>query len=343
MPAPRSPVAIAVAGAGLIGRQHIARIRASTIARVAAVIDPAPEARAFAKTAGLPWSPTLDALLATGKPDGLIIATPNQMHVEHGLAAIAAGVPVLVEKPIADTVAGAERLVDAAERAGVPLAVGHHRRHSATIARAKAIIESGRLGRIVAVHAFFWLMKPDDYFDVSWRRQPGAGPILVNLIHDIDLMRHLVGEIADVTAWTSATVRGHPVEETAVLLFRFANGALGTATVSDTIVAPWSYEHTAGENPAYPRTDQFAYVIGGTEGSLSLPRLEVWSNAKRRSWHEPFTVGREIAPDADPLVRQLEQFVNVVRGEAPPLVSGREGLETLRVIERIKRAAATQT
>jgi predicted dehydrogenase len=331
---------IAVAGAGLIGRQHMARLRAADSALLAAVVDPAEPARALAAAEGVLWYPSLGALFAAGKPDGLIIATPNQLHEANGVEAIAAGVPTLVEKPIADSVASAERLVAAAEKAGVPLAVGHHRRHSAAIQRAKAIIESGRLGRIVSVHACGWLFKPDDYFDVAWRRQPGAGPILVNLIHDIDTLRYLVGDIDDVTARTSAVVRGNPVEETAVVTMRFAGGAIGTANISDTIVAPWSYEHTAGENPAYPRTDQYALVIGGTHASLSVPRLDVWSNVDRRGWFEPFQLTRDVAADADPLVRQLAQFVRVVRGQEAPLVPGREGLETLRVIEAIKRSAA---
>jgi predicted dehydrogenase len=148
----------------------------------------------------------------------------------------------------------------------MPLLVGHHRRYNSMIQKAKTIIDSGRLGRIVAVHGAFWAMKPDDYFDVAWRREKGAGPILINLIHDVDLFRFLCGEIIAVQAMESNAVRGNPVEDTAAILLRFANGAIGSLTVSDSIVAPWSWELTTGENPAYPRQDQFCYLIGGTHG-----------------------------------------------------------------------------
>ncbi len=170
----KAPVRLAVMGAGLIGRRHIEHILGEPQAALHCIIDPSPVAQALAGERGWRWHPGFDGF-GPDKPDGVIVATPNAMHVAHGLAAIAAGIPVLVEKPLADTVEGAEKLVAAAEKAGVPLAVGHHRRHNPIIARAKAKIAAGELGAIVAVHGFFWIAKPDDYFNVTWRREPGAG------------------------------------------------------------------------------------------------------------------------------------------------------------------------
>jgi predicted dehydrogenase len=334
-----NPVRLAVMGAGLIGRRHVEHVLAEPGATLHSIIDPSDEARAFAQNRGLRWHPDLRSALENDRPDGLIIATPNAMHVEHGLAAIAAGLPLLVEKPLATDILGAERLVSAAEKAGLPLAVGHHRRHNPLILKAKQLIEEGRLGRIVSVHGFFWLIKPDDYYEIAWRREAGAGPILINLIHDIDLLRFLCGEITDVRAMRSSIVRNFPVEETAVVMLRFASGALGTFNVSDTIVAPWSWEHASGENPAYPRTDESCYLIGGTEGSLTIPRLELWRNRDARGWHEPFATERHVAADRDPLGLQIAQFCRVIREGEAPMVPGREGLESLRVIEMIRRAA----
>jgi predicted dehydrogenase len=328
-------------GAGLIGRRHIEHILAVPEAECAAVIDPSAAAAEWAAQKQLPWFPTFKAMQAALEVDGVIIATPNQMHVENGLEVIRAGIPALVEKPIADNVASATKLVEAAETAGVALLVGHHRRHNPMIQAAKARVVSGRLGKLVSVHGFFWLMKPDDYFDVAWRREVGAGPILTNLIHDIDLLRYLCGEVEAVQALTSNAVRGHAIEETAVVLLRFANGALGTVNVSDSIVAPWSWEHTTGENPAYPRTDQSCYTIGGTLGSLTIPKLEVWHDHQKRDWWQPLEASRVFAPDKDPLPLQIQQFCRVICGEEAPLVSGREGLQSLKVIEAVKAAAMT--
>lgn len=334
-------VSLAVVGAGAIGRRHVEHILAEPQARLHSVVDPTDAARAFAAERGLVWFANIPDMLAKGRPDGVIVATPNRLHVEHGLAAIAAGLPALVEKPLADDLSGARRLVAAAEAAGVALLTGHHRRHNPMIARARQIVAEGRLGRLVAAHSFFWLMKPDDYFDVAWRREAGAGPVLLNLIHDIDLLRHLCGEVEEVKAFQSNAVRGYPVDETTVALLRFANGALGTVNVSDTVVAPWSWEQTSGENPAYPSTGQICLHLAGTQGALAIPRLELWSNPDTRSWWSPFRMERFVAADEDPLRRQIRQFCAVIRGEAAPLVSGREGLMTLAVVEAVQRAART--
>jgi predicted dehydrogenase len=260
---------------------------------------------------------------------------------------VAAGIPMLVEKPLAADVASAERLVEAAEAAQVPILVGHHRRHNSLIRKAKEAIDSGSLGTVLAVQGTCWLHKPDDYFDVAWRREPGAGPVFINLIHDIDSLRHLCGEVASVQAIESSMARGHPVEDTAAILLRFRSGAIGTISVSDAIASPWSWELTAGENPAYPQAGEACYLIGGTHGSLSLPGLDHWSYAGERSWWEPLSHTRlahedgdgDGDGDGDPLVLQLQHFCDVVQGRAEPLVSARDGLETLRVVEAVKESA----
>ncbi len=334
-------VELAVMGAGLIGQQHVQRIVSEGEARLCAVVDPVPEGRALAEAHGALWHPDLASLLRAYRPDGVIVATPNQLHVEHGLACVAAGIPALIEKPIADDPKAARLLVEAAEKAGVPLLTGHHRRYNPLIRAARATIADGALGRIIAVHATCWFFKPDDYFASSWRRAPGAGPVFLNLIHDIDLLRHLCGEIVAVQAAESNAIRGNPVEETATILLHFANGALGTVSASDTIVSPWSWELTSREDSGYHPTGEQCYLIGGAHGSLSIPGLDLWRNRKERSWREP--VEREtIGVDADdPLRLQIAHFCAVIRGEAEPHVSGREGLRTLEVTAAIKQAART--
>jgi len=207
------PVRIAVVGAGLIGCRHVEEVEASPVAELAAVVDPAPRAAELAAK-DVPSYPSLSALFAAGRPDGVILATPNRLHVEGGLECVAAGVPVLVEKPLGDTVDGATRLVEAAEAAGVPLLTGHHRNYSPIMATAREIVRSGRLGVVVAVSGTALFHKPDDYFEVGggWRRGPGGGPILLNLIHDVNNLMALVGRIVRVQATTSnATPSAVPI------------------------------------------------------------------------------------------------------------------------------------
>ncbi|MBF9033119.1 Gfo/Idh/MocA family oxidoreductase [Rhodobacterales bacterium HKCCE2091] len=332
---------LAVVGAGLIGSRHAAAIAAAKGVELSAIVDPAPGAASVAAAHGVPLLPDLDALFDAGIAEGVFLATPNQLHAEGGLACIAAGLPVLVEKPLTSDVASGRRLVEAGEAAGVPVATGHHRRHNPLIARARALVEDGALGRIATVHGTTWFMKPDDYFEADWRRRKGAGPVYLNLIHDVDLLQYFCGPVAKVHAAESNAIRGNEVEETAAILLTFANGVLGTVNVCDSAVAPWSWELTARENPAYPATGEDCYWIAGTHGSLSLPNLALWQNPGKRSWWEPISATRMVFDFTDPLILQAEQFGRVVRGEEPPLVTGRDGLAALAVIEAVKASAAS--
>jgi len=336
---------IAVAGAGLIGRRHIELIEAGPTCTLAAIADPAPATAEIADRAGVARYPTLETLLAADRPDGVVIATPNHVHAPQALACIRAGVPCLVEKPLADTLEAGRRLCEEVARTGARVLVGHHRRHSPILVRAREVVQGGTLGRIVAVQGSALFYKPDGYFDEApWRRQPGGGPILINLVHEVDNFRALCGEIAAVQAIASNAARGFPVEDTAAVILQFADGALGTFLVSDTAACPRSWEQTSGENAryaAYP--DEDCYVIAGTGGSLAVPtmRLRTYPREKDRSWWNPFrTRVVEVAP-ADPLDRQLGHFCAVIRGEAEPLVTVWDGLRNLQVIEAVAEAART--
>jgi len=335
---------IAVAGAGLIGRRHVEEITASADADLAAIVDPGPAGLELARRHRVPLHLSLADLIAKDRPDGVILATPNRMHVDGGLECVAAGIPVLVEKPVGDTVEGAQKLVEAGDRAGVPILTGHHRNHSPIMARAREIVASGVLGPIVAVTGTALFHKPDGYFDVGggWRRRPGGGPILLNLIHEVNGLTALVGPIVRVQAVTSDARRGFPVEDTAAMVLSFANGALGTFLLSDVAGSPRSWEQTAQENTAYPtHEDEDCYHLAGVNGALSVPtmRLRVFSGT--RSWYEPFATSVSRPARADPLARQVSHFAAVIRGEAAPVCSGRDGLASLRVVDAVRESART--
>jgi len=333
---------IAVAGAGLIGRAHMKVAQASATCTLSAVVDPSPAAAPAAGEAGVPHYDSLDSLLARNRPDGIILATPNQFHVPQALQCVAVGVPALIEKPVATSVAEGEQLLAAAE-GKAKLLVGHHRAHSPIMARAKEVVDSGVLGRLVAVMGSATFMKPDHYFEEGpWRRQPGGGPILINMIHEVHNLRMLCGEIVAVQAIASHAVRGFPVEDTVAISLQFANGVLGSFMLSDTAACARSWEQTSQENKSYPSyADEDCYVIAGTDGSLSVPtmRLKKYPRPEDRSWWKPFE--RSVAPMQrdDPLRLQLEHFGAVIRGEAQPLVTVRDGLANLRVTEAISEAA----
>ena len=246
----RNPVRLAVVGAGQIGRRHLQAIAAEPSCRAVAVVDPAPAGAEAAKERNLPHHGDLEAMLDAVAPEGVVNATPNSLHVPLSLACVKRGIPVLVEKPIADRLDSALALADASEAAGVPVLVGHHRRHNPIVRKAREIVRSGALGRLTAVSATWLARKPDDYFDVAWRREPGGGPILINLIHDIDNLRFIAGDIAAVQGMTSNARRGFAVEDTAANLVEINPGII--------------YSMDNGMDVGF---DVFYVVMGANEGA----------------------------------------------------------------------------
>jgi predicted dehydrogenase len=336
-------VTVGLIGAGAIGRFHADTIHQSGVCRLVGVSDPTPAGQSLADSAGVPFYADHGALFASAKPQAVIVATPNKTHVSIAIDAIAAGIVPLVEKPIAETAEEGARLADASARAGIPVLVGHHRRHNPVIAAARAAIQQGRLGWLTNVTVLAAFRKHDAYFDVAWRREPGGGPVLINLIHEIDLVRYVCGEIASVSAVTSNAVRGFAVEDTAAVLLRLTNGALVTISLSDTAAAPWSWDLASGELPVYqpqPKALQTHY-LSGTEGSLTLPGLELWVYDGERSWFRPMTLDALPIERASPYVAQLRHLCRVVRREEAPVIDAADATRTLRATLAVGEAART--
>jgi predicted dehydrogenase len=337
-----SAMRIGVAGAGAIGRKHVELIEASEDCVAAGIADPSSEAKAFASARGIDWYADHRELLEEAQLDGMIVASPNALHLAMALDCIEHGIPALVEKPVTDTVAAAQELLQAIRRSGVPVLVGHHRRHNPRIKAVRDAIAGGQIGQLTAVVGLWLLKKPDNYFDVAWRREPGGGPMLINLVHDIDNLRFICGEIVEVQALTSNKARGFAVEDTAALLLRFANGALGTVTVSDATPAPWSWELSSGENAAYARENQPCYLFAGTKGSLSVPTMELWSYpGDDAGWFSSLARTDLVAANDDPLTEQLRHFLAVIVRREAPLITVEDAMGTLAVVEAVQQAART--
>jgi predicted dehydrogenase len=335
-------IRIAVAGAGDIGRRHMTAISRDAGCQLCAVVDPQPVGQVAAAQFGVPAFTHLETMLETVRPDAVIIAAPNSLHVSLAEQCLKSGIPVLVEKPVADDVASAYALADFGDKAGVPILVGHHRRHNPIIQRAHQLLGQGLVGRIVAVSATWLVHKPDGYFNVSWRTKPGGGPVLINLIHDIDCLRFLAGEVVAVEAITSNRQRRFGVEDTAAIILAFASGALGTIILSDAAPSPWSWELTSGEATSYtyPRLKADCYLIAGSEGSLAIPSLRAWRHDGSADWQTPLRELQNDVAEADPLAAQIRHFCDVVRGTAAPLVTARDAARTLEVTLAVTQAAA---
>ncbi len=335
-------VRIAIVGLGLMGCRHASAIQHVAKATLCAVVDPYDNGRQEAAALGVPCFNDIQTMITVEKPDGIILATPTKLHVEQGVHCVSANIPVLVEKPLADNLQEARNLVEQAEANESILMVGHHRRFNPLIQQAHKLINEGAIGDVRTVHATCWFYKPDSYFDAApWRKKLGAGPISVNLVHDIDLIRYFCGEITQIQAQATASKRGYDNEDLAAAILNFENGGLGTVTVSDSVVSPWSWEFTSQEYSVYPFTAEDTYQIGGSHGSLSIPNLKLWTHDRDRDWWSPMSATDVSSTISDPLVYQIEHFVEVIVTKMAPLVSGREGLRTLAVVDAIQVAAKT--
>jgi predicted dehydrogenase len=280
---------------------------------------------------GLNAVESLDA--APSDTQAAVIATPTRDHHESAMACLERGWPLIVEKPTSATLDQARHIVDCAARKGVPLFTGHHRRcHPFSRATRDAL---ARIGDLVGVQGLWSLRKHNTYYDADWRRQPGAGPLLTNLTHEIDLLRFFGGEMTEVTALSSSARRGFEIEDTASLAFRFADGALGSFLISDAGASPWSFEAASDENPAIAASHQDYLRFVGTEGALEFPSLTLWSRSGpgEIEWSKPLR--RADGPSfekVDPLLEQISQFAAVVRGGTDDvLCTGVDGMKALEM------------
>lgn len=259
----------------------------------------------------------------------------------------------MVEKPVATSVSSGEELVEAAKEANVKLLVGHHRRFHPYLLATKRALDG--LGRVLAVQGIWALQKPASYFTTpernSWRQrvEDGGGVVLINLIHEVDLLQYLFGNIILISALPTAKGRGYEVEEGAAVLLQFENGIVGTFVFSDNVPSPWNFEAGTGENPMIPKVEEAGgfYRVLGEKGSLSVPDLTRWSyddvpgreEGKEKGWERVLMREKlEVRREDVPFDLQLSHFVGVVRGREEPSCSGGDALRALRVCEAIKVA-----
>lgn len=333
---------IALVGSGVIGQRHLQAIKQSGAVVLAGIADTDPAAESIARELDVPWFGDSSAMLAQTAPDGVIVATPTEHHLEPTLAALDAGCHVLVEKPIMATVAEAERVVAKSSACQRHVLVGHHRRYYEQVGRARELIAQGALGQLVAVSGQWNLRKHDAYYEPDWRKGWKAGPVLTNLIHEIDSLRYICGPVVSVCAETANCVKGFEKEDVAALVFKFESGALGSFILSDQTNSPWSWELATGENAAFPPSGQNAVRFMGTSGSLEFPNLVLWQHDPAPGdWTKkiaPQTIACEMT---DAYINQIEHFGRVTQGQEQPRISAADATDTLRVTIAVFEAAKT--
>ena len=327
---------------GIVGTGAIARLHARAYRRIGfsvrgAVDVNAAAARAFVAEHGGEVFADAEALCRHSEIDYVDVCTlPN---VRLGIVELCAahGTPVQVQKPIATSLAQARRMNEVADAAGIPLGVVSQHRFDESSVFLDAAIKAGRLGRLLQCDAYVKWHRSDEYYGRpgkgTWDVE-GGGALINQAIHQVDLIRWLMGPVRDVSAvWQLGGAHAIESEDNVSALLRFASGATGVIQAS---TAFW---------PGYPERIE----IHGTKGTAIVTgdRLTTWDVQDDVGSTPP--VAQEAASGAsdpmaiaiEPFERQFLDFADAIRTGRTPAVSGRDGLRALEVVDAIYRAGRT--
>jgi len=335
---------------GLIGMGMIGRLHAETMSKMKdiefmAASDADAKHQKTAAELGTKFYQSYEEMIGKEKLDGVVVAVPNELHLPVGATCAKKGLHLLMEKPIAADLESADRLIQAAKENKVILMVGHHRRHNPMIEELRNIVRGGLIGKLVGVTVLWSLYKPKDYFKgpFTWRAQPGGGPIRINLIHEIDNIRYICGDVTRLYAEVSNAARQFPVEDTVSISLRIAGGAVANIFLTDTAPGNVGYEANTGENLFFYQSPQNCYYYYGTEGVVTFPGMKkfFYRDPAKAGWQyalceEGIKIDRE-----DPYTRQIRNFCGVIQGTETPKIDGVDARKTLEVALAIQTSGET--
>ncbi|KAK9379991.1 uncharacterized protein V2V93DRAFT_359523 [Kockiozyma suomiensis] len=336
-----SKLKFAVIGCGVIGPRHARLVVANPDAQLVAIVTRSSAGVGLASELGATsYSSVADLIASPDKPDAAIICTPNDTHAPVARELSAAGIHVLIEKPISSDIPSGKSLLEHLDKTGVVAFVGHHRRFNPYILAAKEIVESGKLGDIIALNGLWLMFRSDYYFNDpwEWRRTKVGGVILINMIHEIDCLHFIFGPIVSVHAEKIKSLRGFEAEEGAALTLRFKSGMVGTFLIADNVPSPYNVEGGTGEYLQDPKSGEDFWRIFGTNATLSVPDMKIWSHDGVKSWTTPLK--KEIYPVVPvlPFESHFQHFIKAIQGEKTPNCTARAGLASLLVCDAIRTA-----
>ncbi|MBV9645494.1 MAG: Gfo/Idh/MocA family oxidoreductase [Verrucomicrobia bacterium] len=337
-------IRLAVLGAGRIAQVHLQgyhRIRDKV--NVCAVVDVREE---VAKSTATDWGVartfrTLDELLSGEPCDAVDICLPHDVHLECVEKACAAGKHVLLEKPIARTLAEADRIISAADRRALTVMVAHNHVFNPVVEKAKQMIDEGLIGRphLARVDSFGWLLFAPNDFRQS-KKRTGGGVFIDTGTHFVYILRYLFGEVQSVGAIQANSVRLEMEgEDNAIVSLRFCSGCLGEITTTYAGRIP-GWEH------GFPTGWEQELVILGEKGAVRLDLTEdqllLYSEEERfptafRGW----TTINVPNAYADSFNFEIEHFVDSLIHRTTPKVPAIEARKTLEIIDAAYRSAET--
>lgn len=284
-----------------------------------------------------------EALLTDSGLDAVSVCSSNKYHYEHTLTALKAGKHVLCEKPISTSIAEAKEMVKIAKAVKKKLMIAENFRVAPAHIKAKQLIESGAIGRVMTFRAVFGHPGPEywtaDKSTNTWffrKNESFVGCIGDLGVHKIDMLRWLFSdEVNEVTAYVATLEKikedGSPidVEDNSISILKFSSGIFGTLTCS------WTYKGA----------EDHSTVIYGSEGTLKIYDHSEYAVTVARQDGERayYEVGKIPTNDGQFKTGIIDKFVECILNDTEPLVSGQDGLEDLKVVVNTLRAAETKT
>ena len=334
---------IAVHGVGTIGKRHLMAMNENQNVNLSGIIDISDEAKQFCDNKNIPIYENLIDLRKKSEIDGVIISTPTIFHYENTLAALELGLDVLIEKPISADVLEARTIAKVAEENNCKVLVGHQRRFYPLVRKAKEIVKNGEIGKIIGLSGVWALRKDNDYFDPDWRKKISAGPVITNLIHDIDYLRFIFGEIEAVSAFSSNNINNFEKEDTLSANLKFKSGLIGNFLITDGGTSPWSWETGTGENIHLPHLKENNLRIIGTAGSLEFPNLKLWKyKNKGQNWKDEIEAIQIDSNKIDAYALQISHFKDVINRDVEPITGALDAELTLKVALSILESSKSE-
>ena len=328
---------VALVGCGRISKNHFEAIDKIDGLELVAVCDTDPER---AQKAGAQWNvpsyTSYERMLGEANADVVTIATPSGLHADQGVAAAQAGKHVVMEKPMAISLTGADALVHACDKAGVQLFVVKQNRLNPPIQLLKRAVDRNRFGRIYMASCTVHWARPQEYYDQApWRGtwEFDGGAFMNQASHYVDLIQWLMGPVESVMAKTATLARRIETEDSGIAILKFRSGALGTIEVTML---------------AYPRNLEGSITILGEKGSVKIGgtavnKIEHWEFADHDDDDKLAEAANTNPPNVYGLGHQgyYRNVLSVLRGEAKPDTDGRAGRKSLELILGIYESAKT--
>jgi myo-inositol 2-dehydrogenase / D-chiro-inositol 1-dehydrogenase len=311
-------VRVAVIGAGRMGRVHMEALSRSRNAEPVAVVDPVPGAREQAAAAGLAAYPELDALLAAGGFDAVLIAAPSDLHPALVTALARAGVPMLCEKPCGTNADEAREAARAAAATGTLLQIGYWRRFVPELAALRERIAGGELGDIAAVASHQW-----DRLPPSPEFRAHSGGIAVDMgVHEFDQVRWLLGQdlerIVALPAGPTSAAHAPSDPDAAIVLARLSGGTTATITLGRRFGQDDSCWFEAFGDRGYERC---AFMWGGDSDRAFVAGM----TAQAEAFADAVRGAPQVGADADDAVAALvaaERTAQALAGAEAVAVAG---------------------